>query len=41
MMTNLRTSLLFLSHTHSHITTKYRDTMQSNKTQDPKDNRIT
>jgi len=39
MMTNLHPS--FFSHTLSHITIKYRDTMQSNKTQNPKDNTIT
>jgi len=39
MMTNLHPS--FFSHTQSHVTTKYRDTMQSKKAQTPKDNTIT
>jgi len=34
MMTNLHP---FFSHTRSHLTTKYRDTMQSHKTLNPKD----
>jgi len=38
-MTNLPPS--FFSHIQSRITTKYRDTVQSNKTQNPKDNTTT